>query len=73
MIADSLLANKKTVQDGHFIWSTSGNGNRTSEILESLYRLLVNYQQLQSRLGKMKLTVENILKPESISEIEFLF
>lgn len=56
-----------------FLWSTSGNGNRTSEILESLYTLLVNYQQFQSRLVKMKLTVEHILKPESISDIEFLF
>ena len=57
----------------NFIWSTSGNGNRTSETIESLYRLLTNYQLFHNRLTKMKLTVEHILKPESISEMEFLF
>lgn len=58
--------------DRIFLWSTDGNTQRTSEILESLYRVLSNYELLERRISKTKLLLQNLVKPEEIETTHFL-
>lgn len=48
------------------------DASRTSEILESLYLILINFEVFQKRINKTKLLLQNIVKPDSLADTRFL-
>lgn len=63
---------KKTLGCVFFLWSTNDDASRTSEILESLYLILINYEVFQKRVQKTKLLLQNIVKPDNFADTRFL-
>ena len=67
------LKQEKNRPDGRiFSWSTEDDGYQTSAILESLYVILISYEIFKKRTERMKLLLDNIVKPESVTELKFL-
>ncbi len=56
----------------YFNWSTKDDASQTSEILESLYLILINFEVFQKRIKKTKLLLQNIVKPDSLADTRFL-
>lgn len=54
------------------IWSTDSNAHRTSEVLDGLYRMLLNYDNFKHRIEKTNLLLLNLVKPESVTTNIFL-
>lgn len=72
-MAIAAYQNKKDrLQTVFFIWSTNDDASRTSDILESLYLTLINYEVFQKRVQKTKLLLQNIVKPDNFADIQFL-
>ena len=41
-------------------------------MLESLYAVLMNYDLIERRTLKLRMLLDNMVKPESIKELKFL-
>lgn len=43
------------------------------EIIDKLYNLLLNYDRLKYKSNKTKVLLQNIVKPDSIDSIRFVY
>lgn len=58
--------------DKNTSWSANDDASRTSEILESLHLILINYELFQKRINRTRILLQNIVKPDSLADTHFL-